>query len=745
MNSPLKIIELKNIVEEIEFAVDQKSDFSWSNIIKIYDITPLELVLCLIDLSTSPESEYYVNDHLRTIEQLSYSALMEVMLGLRQQQKSANSYWQEIKLAFTNCLYIPEENYHSDYFRILISQIANLGLPIDDQLIEAIRFWQDYSEEKEDDEFDDDNVEDALNSIIEYIKAMEFDSEYEFYTVLADQITFFPTAGMVHLCNEFFKLDYDIIREGTLLFLLHKNSDIRYAALEALNDPECAEKVSPIGLRRLISIRNWLNENQRGLLDDIIKSVRLCNTQCAPIHQDNGYEIRQIIASSYDGVGASSIFCLLEQEGNYSIVGTVLKEGVGIIDSWINTSASAEDFENLVAQIDAEIPSLQVTQDYLTVVLPHFLSLNVSANEALTPEVLLWMEWLELDIYHPQPMVSRKYLNTWQIQNPNLLSGKQIRETFAETEKWFLDGAMTQSWFESDSYIEEQIQILSAENADFNEALVEMLLKPYREKWQNRFFLLALWAKHSIEENGPQWHHFALISKLLADKIPLINIPAMAEISINTLAYYDCEVYPGDDSQDLGGNTNSLGSPWSLSLTELETQTITSILPDLLIDGYPSDPDFLIGYATAVCASAEDFSEKNWFLDIFNTEVYSQLEAQTKTALNKLYNFVNLSIECQQPSINCELTLDYKDNSYIPLCSWSTGFILGIKHTGGVIEWSNYWPENHKEMLSSAYSMIQDIATFEQTQSSLIKDNPGLVYDCFVAIVRATTEGKLAE
>ena len=752
MNSTLKVIELKNIIEEIELISIPDKNLMWPNITEIYDISPNEFIRCLLTLSSSPESQYYIDDNLETISSLSQSALMEVTLGIRQDKKLAHTQWDLIKNDCISYFNRPSDNYYSDYIKIILSQISKLGLPTDERFSESALHWQDYLSNQN---FNDKNetVEDALNSLIEYIREMEFKSEYEFFGILTDQINFFPPAGMSSLCREFFRVDYELIREGTLLFLLHKNTSIRDAVLIALADAECIQNISPKGLRRLISIRNWLNESQRSLLDDIIRDVRRCNTQCAALHPNEGLQHQRTVVTSSDGVGASSIFCSFTHAGESAVVGAIIKEDVGIIDTWVKLNCDAEEFDDIVQQIDEQIPTQEVNTDYLQIVLPHFLSLNVKSEEALSPEVLLWMEWMGLDIYHPQPISSANTLNQWQQKNPQLFSPQRIKHTFQKSSQWFIDGSMTQSWFEDNSEIERVIQDFKQTDLDFDDDLVNALLEPHRNKWRERFFFLALRAKHEAKKGLYDWCDFALIAKMLADNEPLIEIPSMAEIAINTLTFHNCEVYQSSedelDDDEQSDHIHKLSdtqaipiNQWGLSLNANEEQTLIAALPNLVKQDIPINIDFLAGYLSAICASPTLFDEHNWFNGILNADLFDQCDNVTRDSFSKYFQLINLTIECHQPSISCELTLDFQESLYRPLPAWCQGFLFGIQYTGGIQEWSNYWPENHQEMLSSAISIIKDIATYEGPRSIIVGNDMDLIYNCYAAIVHATSEGK---
>ena len=752
MNSTLKVIELKNIIEEIELISTPDKNLMWPNITEIYDISPNEFIRCLLTLSSSPESQYYIDDNLETISSLSQSALMEVTLGIRQDKKLAHTQWDLIKNDCISYFNRPSDNYYSDYIKIILSQISKLGLPTDERFTESALHWQDYLSNQN---FNDKNetVEDALNSLIEYIREMEFKSEYEFFGILTDQINFFPPAGMSSLCREFFRVDYELIREGTLLFLLHKNTSIRDAVLIALADAECIQNISPKGLRRLISIRNWLNESQRSLLDDIIRDVRRCNTQCAALHPNEGLQHQRTVVTSSDGVGASSIFCSFTHAGESAVVGAIIKEDVGIIDTWVKLNCDAEEFDDIVQQIDEQIPTQEVNTDYLQIVLPHFLSLNVKSEEALSPEVLLWMEWMGLDIYHPQPISSANTLKQWQQKNPQLFSPQRIKHTFQKSSQWFIDGSMTQSWFEDNSEIERVIQDFKQTDLDFDDDLVNALLEPHRNKWRERFFFLALRAKYEAKKGLYDWCDFALIAKMLADNEPLIEIPSMAEIAINTLTFHNCEVYQSsedeldDDEQSdpihkLSDTQAMPINQWGLSLNANEEQTLIAALPDLVKQDIPINIDFLAGYLSAICASPTLFDEHNWFNGILNADLFDQCDNVIRDSFSKYFQLINLTIECHQPSISCELTLDFQESLYRPLPAWCQGFLFGIQYTGGTQEWSNYWPENHQEMLSSAISIIKDIATYEGQRPTIVGNDMDLIYNCYAAIVHATSEGK---
>jgi hypothetical protein len=92
--------------------------------------------------------------------------------------------------------------------------------------------------------------------------------------------------------------------EASIGWLLDPATSVRRATANALGDAASRGKVTPIMLRRMITMRNWLPEDSRPPLDAVIAAAR---RKGVPPAQWDDVEIRRLISTGIDGSGAIGV------------------------------------------------------------------------------------------------------------------------------------------------------------------------------------------------------------------------------------------------------------------------------------------------------------------------------------------------------------------------------------------------------------------------------------------------------
>ena len=90
--------------------------------------------------------------------------------------------------------------------------------------------------------------------------------------------------------------------EASIGWLLDPAESVRRALANALAEAARKGKVTPIMLRRMITVRNWIPMDSRPALDDAIATAR--RKGVSPSSWDD-IEIRQLVSTGIDGSGAS--------------------------------------------------------------------------------------------------------------------------------------------------------------------------------------------------------------------------------------------------------------------------------------------------------------------------------------------------------------------------------------------------------------------------------------------------------
>ena len=518
----------------------QNNEFppSWSQILQDTPLTEEQIARALLELTTQQLEQDEFASLCDAYEYLLHCSLLELLVHLRHGRRAALNAWANIQTTLTKNLTLKKTN--EDLVSIVLDQISALNLPVNTATLDAILTWQETRYEDEYESNDQSSEAETSDKLIPYIETLNINSELDLYELFADRLTFSPTEAINSFIFELLNTQQKTLKEGALLFLLHKNKTVRLAVLNALQDHSNQKNISPTGLRRLITSRNWLPESERKSLDKTIRTLRRNGLNCESTSAPEHIKLIQINTSTTDGAGACSVMSIFKIGTKFTLVGAIFKEGFGVLDTWISPLTTRIECENQIKHMKQEVYCLETADTWIRQALPHYLSLNVNSGEPIAAETLVWTEWLGLNIWQPQALNLKQLLQHWQDESPQSFTETQREKALKNSALWINNTQFAQGWFEQDDKLEQRINKLFAGTLSESEtSITHYLLAPYTQQWYERFILLALWAKSNTRKRGPKWHDFALIASCIENHIDLGTIPIMQEIAHNTLAFYD--------------------------------------------------------------------------------------------------------------------------------------------------------------------------------------------------------------
>lgn len=519
---------------------------SWSEISKLTELSEADIIEQCLNWAAETDAETDINERYDAFDYLLHCTLLELMIQVRHGYRAAIQTWESLQQNLMDILQNPLS--HNELITLILDHISNHSLPLLPHTLESIIEWQQNTFEPD--------IEDASLSseeinveLMKHLNELHITSEFEFFQLFADRLAYFSEAAIESFMSDLLGAEQTLLREGSLLFILHKRKSVRLAVLQLLQDPFFQKKVSVTGLHRLISLRNWLADDEKNLLDRAIKAIRKTGMAHFRATTHEHIHLLQVHASTVDGVGASSVLCLFQVGRKYALVGGIFKENFGVLDTWASPLTTRKECESQIRHMKMEIYSLDCDENWLRAVLPHYLALNVQSKEPITAETLLWTEWLGLNSWQPQPINTRHLLQDWQIEFAQFFLPKITEKTHKNSIKWFRKYPFTQSWFEQDDALEQRIKnFLMGTLPVAPSSAINYILEPYRDKWFDRLVFLALWAKHNQKSQGPVWYEFAIIAQALLDN-EIKNIPFMQSIAQLTLDYYSQVVFAEESLQ----------------------------------------------------------------------------------------------------------------------------------------------------------------------------------------------------
>ena len=385
-----------------------------------------------------------------------------------------------------------------------VSDLLNESAPAEDfdpQAFQAL--LADLAKDVGDDPFE------AARAITEITYAMPAEA----LAMLADIILSDPRSGL---------------GETVPLMLLDDRREARQGLARVLL--QHARALSPIAMRRLIALRNWLPENERPPLDETVKAARRQGVVCASWPDAREVETH---ASAVDGSGAQGFILLSKEKRKHTFSSILIRHGKGILDAWSQAGLSKRERDSMMDQMENEMPILRISRDYLDHAVQHQLA-AVDGESVLPPIGLLQVaETIGASTWLPQRLELDEGINRLLRElPPQWLEPAAIDQVLTHSAAWAERSGITESWFEDDQAV---LDVLAATRSSSRTALASKVLaqfiQPRSLKWAERCLWTALWCREGPRELRVFWPNFLLVAKALRDNHPLKSISLMSAIA----------------------------------------------------------------------------------------------------------------------------------------------------------------------------------------------------------------------
>ena len=139
---------------------------------------------------------------------------------------------------------------------------------------------------------------------------------FEIYAELATTAAAFPPDHHATMAGALAISDSEAVREAALGFAFSPDPAVSAAALAAVSQRVRAPSVSSKAIDRLVRMRPWLSETRRPNVDTAIRALRPKAAAPLPVER---WEIRGVLASLCDGVGAQSLFALAKRGRRFAL------------------------------------------------------------------------------------------------------------------------------------------------------------------------------------------------------------------------------------------------------------------------------------------------------------------------------------------------------------------------------------------------------------------------------------------
>jgi hypothetical protein len=320
------------------------------------------------------------------------------------------------------------------------------------------------------------------------------------------------------------------LRSLAILFLLDADSTARRAVAQAL--ARVAALLSPVDVRRLIAMRNWRPENERGEVDTVIRAARAAGIDCA---QWEAASVETILASAIDGVAAQG-FLIISPVGRKKRVSSVLTKN-GVTDAWSGGPESRRHIEASLATAGMDAPMLSVPRSYFDRMVAHHLALSTEKGGAPPVGLLQVAETIGGADWHPAPITLAACLAELMGEIPKAMCEPAAVASLLRNSNKLADlERVEHCWSEDDPQALQVVKQARGRNRGQVAAyLLHTVIARRRERWAEILLRTAAWMRAAPQPDDLCWRELAIIAKSVAEGRDLTEIALMRDIAQRTI------------------------------------------------------------------------------------------------------------------------------------------------------------------------------------------------------------------
>ncbi|HEY4919642.1 MAG TPA: hypothetical protein VII40_06020 [Xanthobacteraceae bacterium] len=353
--------------------------------------------------------------------------------------------------------------------------------------------------------------------------------------MLAEATHAMPVENRVTLAGALALCGVPEARGVAVLLLLDESAQVRGAVAAAL--AQVAGALTPTEVRRLIAMRNWRPERERGKIDAIVRTARAGGIECAC--WDAG-GVEKLAATAIDGAMAQALV-LVSPAGRKKRMSSILFKG-GIADAWSGEPEPLRRLEATLAGMHG--PILAVSRAYVDRTVAHHLAIGSEAGQAPPFGLLQVAETIGGADWQPARMDFAETLAGLMSDVPKPMCEPAAVASLLRRSGELADlEVVAQPWFEDDPAIAETVERARggdrADRAKLAAYLLAVPMQPHRHKWAELFLRTALWMREASPSGDLCWRELAIVAKALADGRDMSEIGLMRDIALRTIAVLD--------------------------------------------------------------------------------------------------------------------------------------------------------------------------------------------------------------
>ena len=353
------------------------------------------------------------------------------------------------------------------------------------------------------------------------------------------QMALMPPDGSVALAAGLMASAHPLLIELAVLMLLHPEPDVRRQLPDVYRDPTCLNRINPLGLRRLIGLRNWLPAAERPGIDALIEDARRAGMNSAslsPTKPIGAY------ASAVDGAGTQALWLAVKDGKRYRLESVLLKQREGIREAFSRSDLKKRELDANVSHLTKNGIAIAVDSDYLHRSIKHAIAAGGDTGKVPPPQLLVANEWAGGGYWKPEAISAADEIERLRASEPDSFTPEREQRALLNAGNWPRAFGFGGSWFEDDACVEDLLREHIGKPERWTQRLpqaastiLSRMLEEKRDIWTERLVLMALWSAAARTRPPVLWQDFLINAIQLQQATPLTEIPLMRAIAERTV------------------------------------------------------------------------------------------------------------------------------------------------------------------------------------------------------------------
>lgn len=377
----------------------------------------------------------------------------------------------------------------------------------------------------------DPNPTDLVAAVVALVAEADADA-FALFSLLAENAVGVTDAPRAAMAAALLNSGHEVAAEAALGWLLDRAATVRRSVAAALAD--CAEvgKVSPTMLRRMITLRNWIpNDDARFTLVAAIAAARRRGLE--PASWD-APDIRKLATTGVDGSGTIGIVGHCRDARKNMLAVALLKHGSGVSDAWARSGVTAKDIRSAFGTTGAT-GQFTAAPDFVGKAVGHFLAVGHQTGTMPPFGLIRFLEAVGLAEVRSEATSPISLLNA--IEEGRAISPAAFKALLAKGGGLAKNYRFLQSWFEVGDTVDALLTRNPGPRRQREALILAKVVEPRRQWWLQA----AAWSAYILYRAGTQecWHELFVAAAALAQGRPMDEIPLMSWVARQTCAAWE--------------------------------------------------------------------------------------------------------------------------------------------------------------------------------------------------------------